>query len=62
MTNWFEGEKIKFFKDEKKKFLKGKPKKDNFKPNKALKTAGGLVIATGGILAGIKMIEAMGNA
>jgi hypothetical protein len=53
-----------WFKQEKKSFFKGKQKKtkDDFTPERSLKLAGSMVLTAGAILAGTKMIKAIGSA
>ena len=69
MTNdWFKNEKRSFYNKEKKSLFSGKPKKekskksDDFSPERLMKITGGLVITAGGILAGTKLIQAIGDA
>ena len=66
--NWFENEKNKFYKKEKKSLFSSKPKRmkskksDEFSPERVMKLTGGLVLTAGGILAGTKLIQAIGDA
>jgi len=57
MPEWFNQKKHEFFKKERKDLLKSKKSQDNFKPEKALKLASGMVLATGGIIVGTKLLK-----
>jgi hypothetical protein len=54
-NDWFKQEKKEFFK-------KPKKSKDDFTPERSLKLAGSMVLTAGAILAGTKMIKAIGDA
>lgn len=58
-NNWFENNKKSLFKDNKKKKSK---LTDDFTPERAMKLTGATVITAGGIIAGTKLIEGIGDA
>ena len=55
--DWFKKQKVEFFKKERKDLLKPKKSKEDFKPEKALKLAGGMILTGGAIVVGTKLLK-----